>query len=137
MPGPVCRSAARDRLLRTAIRLFYGEGIRGVGVDRVMAEADVARGIFYRHFHGKDDLVRAYLDAADRQIRAGVTAAAKEIPPPPTSSPRWRTAWATRCAARAGEGLVVEAIFAAVCNTSSPLPGWSSLRRRWPGAAGE
>lgn len=57
--GPVRRSAARDRLLGTASRLFYGEGIRGVGVDRAMAEADVARGTFHRHLHGKDDLVLA------------------------------------------------------------------------------
>ncbi|MER6537943.1 TetR/AcrR family transcriptional regulator [Streptomyces sp900105755] len=82
VPGPVRRSAARDRLLGTASRLFYGEGIRGVGVDRVMAEADVARGTFYRHFDGKDDLVRAYLEAADRQIRDGVAAAAKQFPSP-------------------------------------------------------
>jgi hypothetical protein len=38
---------------------------------------------------------------------------------------------------RKDQGLAVEAIFAAVCNTSSPLPGWSSLRRRWPGVSGE
>ncbi|MEU0602792.1 TetR/AcrR family transcriptional regulator [Streptomyces sp. NPDC006393] len=80
--APVRRSAARDRLLVTASRLFYCEGIRGVGVDRVMAEADVARGTFYRHFDGKDDLVRAYLEAADRKIRESVTAAAEEIPSP-------------------------------------------------------
>ncbi|MGV9704796.1 TetR/AcrR family transcriptional regulator [Streptomyces sp. NPDC003483] len=79
---PVRRSAARDRLLGTASRLFYGEGIRGVGVDRVMAEADVARGTFYRHFDGKDDLVRAYLEATDQGIRDRVTAAGKEIPSP-------------------------------------------------------
>ena len=54
----------------TASRLFYTEGIRAVGVDRVMAEADVARGTFYRHFEGKDDLVRAYLEAKDQGIRA-------------------------------------------------------------------
>jgi AcrR family transcriptional regulator len=69
-------SAARQRLLDTASRLFYAEGIRAVGVDRVMAEADVARGTFYRHFEGKDDLVRAYLEATDLSIRARVDSAA-------------------------------------------------------------
>ncbi|MFC8830399.1 TetR/AcrR family transcriptional regulator [Streptomyces sp. NPDC057137] len=69
-------SVARDRLLRTAGRLFYAEGIRSVGVDRVMAEAEVARGTFYRHFQGKEDLVRAYLEATDQGIRARVAAAA-------------------------------------------------------------
>ncbi|MCX4460747.1 TetR/AcrR family transcriptional regulator (plasmid) [Streptomyces sp. NBC_01340] len=80
--APVRRSEARERLLSTASRLFYSEGIRGVGVDRVMAEADVARGTFYRHFDGKDDLVRAYLEATDQQIRDHITAAEKEISSP-------------------------------------------------------
>jgi AcrR family transcriptional regulator len=71
-------SAARERLLATASRLFYSDGIRAVGVDRVMAEAEVARGTFYRHFDGKDDLVRGYLEAADLNIRAQVDAAAQE-----------------------------------------------------------
>ncbi|MGV9247713.1 TetR/AcrR family transcriptional regulator [Streptomyces sp. NPDC003710] len=73
------RSEARDRLLSTASRLFYTEGIRAVGVDRVMAEADIARGTFYRHFKGKDDLVRAYLEATDQQIRARMAAAGEEL----------------------------------------------------------
>ncbi|MFF3254086.1 TetR/AcrR family transcriptional regulator [Actinacidiphila glaucinigra] len=72
------RSEARERLLTTASRLFYTEGIRAVGVDRVMAEADVARGTFYRHFAGKDDLVRGYLDATDQDIRARVAVAAEK-----------------------------------------------------------
>ncbi|MFG2949705.1 TetR/AcrR family transcriptional regulator [Streptomyces adustus] len=80
--APVRRSEARERLLGTASRLFYSEGIRGVGVDRVMAEAEVARATFYRHFDGKDDLVRAYLQAADLQIREQVIAAEKEISAP-------------------------------------------------------
>lgn len=75
-------SEARERLLNTASRLFYTEGIRAVGVDRVMAEADVARGTFYRHFEGKDDLVRAYLEATGQQIRARIAVAQKEIDDP-------------------------------------------------------
>ncbi|WP_329530426.1 TetR/AcrR family transcriptional regulator [Streptomyces sp. NBC_01450] len=80
MPGR--RSEARERLLTTASRLFYTEGIRAVGVDRVMAEAEVARGTFYRHFEGKDDLVRAYLEATDQQIRSRLTAAKEEVGDP-------------------------------------------------------
>ncbi|MFF4244849.1 TetR/AcrR family transcriptional regulator [Streptomyces sp. NPDC001822] len=68
-------SAARARLLDTATRVFYAEGIHSVGVDRVIAEAQVTRATLYRHFAGKDDLVLAYLDRADQGIRAGVEAA--------------------------------------------------------------
>src|SRR4051812_23843262 len=55
-------SLARARILAAADRLFYGEGIRAVGVDRLMSEADVTRVTFYRHFPSKDDLIAAYLN---------------------------------------------------------------------------
>lgn len=54
-------SSARTRVLDTATRLFYAEGIHTVGVDRVIAEAAVAKATFYHHFKSKEDLVLAYL----------------------------------------------------------------------------
>ncbi|MFF4472896.1 TetR/AcrR family transcriptional regulator [Streptomyces sp. NPDC001599] len=68
-------SEARTRLLGTATRIFYAEGIHSVGIDRITAEAQVTRATLYRHFSGKEDLILAYLDQADRGIRAQVTAA--------------------------------------------------------------
>ncbi|GAA0451146.1 TetR/AcrR family transcriptional regulator [Streptomyces olivaceiscleroticus] len=62
-------SEARTRLLNTATRIFYTEGIHSVGIDRVIAEAQVTRATLYRHFSGKEDLVLAYLDQADRMMR--------------------------------------------------------------------
>src|SRR5262245_2831525 len=64
------QSEARTRLLATATRIFYAEGIHSVGIDRIIAEAQVTRATLYRHFPGKEDLIVAYLDAADRAIRA-------------------------------------------------------------------
>ena len=58
---PAKNSAARERLLGTAARIFYAEGINTVGVDRIVREADVTLATFYRHFPGKKDLVLAYL----------------------------------------------------------------------------
>jgi AcrR family transcriptional regulator len=63
-------SAARDRILSTASRLFYATGIRAVGVDRVIAEAQVARMTFFRHFPTKDDLVVAFLSGHVERARA-------------------------------------------------------------------
>ncbi|MEW2069814.1 TetR/AcrR family transcriptional regulator [Streptomyces sp. NPDC007346] len=68
-------SAARARLLDTATRIFYTEGIHSVGVDRIIGEAQVTRATLYRHFTGKEELVLAYLGQADRGIRAGIEAA--------------------------------------------------------------
>jgi len=72
MASPVRPSAARTRLLETASATFYAEGIRGVGVDRVVTEAGVTRATFYRHFPGKHDLVVAYLTAVDTAVRERV-----------------------------------------------------------------
>jgi AcrR family transcriptional regulator len=68
-------SEARSRLLSTASRLFYAEGLHSVGIDRIVAESRVTRATLYRHFPSKDDLVVAYLTAADQAIREQVEAA--------------------------------------------------------------
>lgn len=62
-------SEARSRLLGTATRLFYTEGLHSVGIDRIVAEAKVTRATLYRHFAGKDELVVAYLQTADQALR--------------------------------------------------------------------
>lgn len=76
------RSEARERLLATASALFYREGIRAVGVERILAEAPATRATFYRHFPSKEDLVVAYLRGVDTDIRAGTQAAIEAAPSP-------------------------------------------------------
>jgi AcrR family transcriptional regulator len=56
---------ARDRILATAGQLFYREGYRAVGIDRVIAEADVAKATVYKYFPTKDDLILAWLAQAE------------------------------------------------------------------------
>ncbi|MFG3108331.1 TetR/AcrR family transcriptional regulator [Streptomyces tendae] len=73
-------SEARARLLGTATKIFYAEGIHSVGIDRITAEARVTRATLYRHFTGKEDLVLAYLDQADQGIRGQVAAAVGSTP---------------------------------------------------------
>ncbi len=71
---------ARRRLLDTATRLFYTEGIRAVGIDRIIAEAGVAKATFYNHFPSKDDLVLAYIEEQDRLGRDAVSALPEQPP---------------------------------------------------------
>jgi len=59
--------AARERILLTAHDLFYGEGIRATGIDRVIAEAGVTKATFYRHFPSKNDLIREFLEYRHRR----------------------------------------------------------------------
>lgn len=58
-------SSARERLLAAANELFYRDGIRSVGIDEIIAAADVAKMSLYRSFPSKDELVAAYLRERD------------------------------------------------------------------------
>ena len=55
------QSQAARRILEAAAPRFYLEGIRAVSADTVMAQAQVTKATFYRHFPTKDHLVAAYL----------------------------------------------------------------------------
>jgi AcrR family transcriptional regulator len=61
-------SEARQRILETADRLFYQEGIRAVGIDRIIAEANVAKMSLYKHFPSKDDLILAVLQYREQGV---------------------------------------------------------------------
>lgn len=74
--GPDVPRPARRRILDAAFRLFYAHGVRGVGVDTVIAESGVAKATLYKHFPSKDDLVLAYLDRVDELWRGQLEAAA-------------------------------------------------------------
>src|SRR5260370_42220187 len=63
------RASARERLLAAASDLFYEEGVHTVGVDRIVARAEVAKATLYTLFGSKDGLVRAYLMARHDRTR--------------------------------------------------------------------
>ena len=79
-------SAARQRLLDAADRLFYAHGVRAVGVDRLLAEARVTRVTFYRHFPTKEDLVEAYLRERMARGRRRVTEILDRSPDDPRAA---------------------------------------------------
>lgn len=74
-PGSNRGALPGDRLLTAATSLFDREGIRAVGIERLIAEADVARASLYQAFGSKDSLVVAYLEHADRADRERYTRA--------------------------------------------------------------
>lgn len=81
--GPRHKESTRKRILKRAAALFRREGYRGVGIDRIMAEADLTRGGFYAHFPSKSalfaevlgqqtDFVRRLRDSGDvREVISG------------------------------------------------------------------
>lgn len=52
---------AKKRILETATELFYAEGIRHVGVDRLISASQVTKATFYKHYRSKDNLVVTYV----------------------------------------------------------------------------
>ena len=66
MDAPESRpSALREKILTTASKLFYRNGVHAVGVDLVVKESGIAKTSLYRHFGNKDSLVAAFLEEED------------------------------------------------------------------------
>ncbi|WP_209721523.1 TetR/AcrR family transcriptional regulator [Marmoricola sp. OAE513] len=72
---PRRRSEPRNRLLATATQVFYAKGIHAVGIEEIVAAAEITRSTLYRHFPSKDDLVVGYLQAASEYERQAVAEA--------------------------------------------------------------
>jgi AcrR family transcriptional regulator len=74
------KSDMKERILKTADRLFYLQGIRAIGVDTIAAEIGISKRTLYNHFPSKDALIAAYLER--RFMR----------PPPSEPAPSAKTA---------------------------------------------
>jgi AcrR family transcriptional regulator len=61
MATPPARPSMKERILETADRLFYLQGIRAIGVDTIAAEIGISKRTLYNHFPSKDALISAYL----------------------------------------------------------------------------
>lgn len=62
MPAVAVPGSARQRILDAALELFYRDGVRATGIDRIIATSGVAKMSFYRHFPSKSDLICAFLE---------------------------------------------------------------------------
>lgn len=56
------RASKRQQLVDKAGELFSRHGFHPVGIDWILDESDVARMTLYRHFAGKDDLIKEVLE---------------------------------------------------------------------------
>src|SRR5262252_2663206 len=70
----------KERILETADKLFYLQGIRAVGVDTIAAEAGISKRTLYNHFPSKDALILAYLERRLRELTSA-DAGLAELPP--------------------------------------------------------
>lgn len=68
-------SETREHILGVAADLFYRDGIRATGVDKVASCAAVAPPTLYRLFSSKDELVAAYVERCAAAYRERLSAA--------------------------------------------------------------
>ena len=71
--------APAERILATADKLFYTQGIRAVGVDTIAAEAGVSKRTLYNHYPSKDALIAAYLTMRFRPLPPSDAPALEQI----------------------------------------------------------
>ena len=62
MAPPTTPQTMKERILETADKLFYLQGIRAIGVDTIAAEIGISKRTLYNHFPSKDALIAAYLE---------------------------------------------------------------------------
>lgn len=70
-------SMKRDHLLATAWRLFYRDGYRAVGIDTLLAEANVAKMTLYNHYASKDELIVDVIKRRSEEVLTGLREAAE------------------------------------------------------------
>ena len=76
------KQSPRERLLDAATELFYAEGVHSVGIDRVIAQAGVAKASLYSTFGSKEGLIRAYLDRRGDVLIGRLRGAVAEVEDP-------------------------------------------------------
>ena len=81
--GATARKTPRERIVETASDLFYAHGLRGVGIDRIIADSGVAKATMYAHFSSKDELAAEYLRRRDDLWSGKLRSAAAAAGPDP------------------------------------------------------
>lgn len=63
------QSPTRQRLTEAAVRRFYRDGFRNVGLYQVLADVGISKTAFYKHFESKEDLVLAALEMQNHWLQ--------------------------------------------------------------------
>ncbi len=62
-------ASKREKLIKTAHKLFSKYGFHGVGIELILEESGIAKRTLYNHFKSKDELILAVLRYYDQQFR--------------------------------------------------------------------
>lgn len=61
METKTAEGSTRQRILDTAIRLFFEQGYLATGINQIIEKAEVCKASFYSHFPSKEDLCLEYI----------------------------------------------------------------------------
>lgn len=59
----------RDKIIQTSLNLFMKHGFHATGIDKIVAEAGIAKMTLYKYFPSKEALILAVLQARDQAWR--------------------------------------------------------------------
>ena len=62
------KKGVRERIINTALRLFYTQGINSTGINQIIEESKVAKASFYKYFPSKRDLIKKCILEYDKYI---------------------------------------------------------------------
>lgn len=100
----------RDALLDAGVAVADAYGLAGLSVNRVVAEAGVAKGTFYVHFEDRDAFVDALHERFHARVQEAVEAASAGVPPGAERIVRGAEAYLDVCLVdRAVKALALEA----------------------------
>lgn len=80
--SPSSNPDKRRRIVETAYALFKRLGFHATGIDRIIAEAEVAKMTMYRHFPSKDGLIVEVLNWRARRFARQLDRLAQEAATP-------------------------------------------------------
>ena len=69
----------KERILEKATELFLRDGYHATGIDKIVAEANVAKMTLYNHFPSKNELIVAALKHRDQSWRAWFESRVNEV----------------------------------------------------------
>jgi len=62
-------TSTRQKLVESAVRRFYRDGFRSVGIDQVLTDVGISKTAFYKHFESKEDLMLAALEMQNEWLQ--------------------------------------------------------------------
>lgn len=62
-------SDTRQSLVNAALRRFYRDGFRNVGLDQILRDVGISKTAFYKHFESKDELMQAVLESQSQTLQ--------------------------------------------------------------------